>query len=143
MRVSFAFKIQSLVICLTLPLCGFGQKYSPPSSDPTDSTALVAIPRWVHWHAIHEIKVGRALDTAYRSLQAVNANNKQRLANADSVIAYKDSIAVSWRRADSVSIKRLEGNDEIIRDLKKRNKELKLWAIGTPVVTVILVLLLL
>lgn len=83
------------------------------------------------------------MDTAYRSLQAVNANNKQRLANADSVIAYKDSIAVSWRRADSVSIKRLEGNDEIIRDLKKRNKELKLWAIGTPVVTVILVLLLL
>lgn len=46
------------MLFLILPFFASGQ-----SSTPTDSTALVAIPRWIHWKAIHDIKVGRSCDS--------------------------------------------------------------------------------
>lgn len=132
-----ALKIASLLILLTLPSCALGQKSTPNPSDPTDSTVLIPIPRWMHWRAIHDLKRLPACDTAVMRLQAENENNLKRLANADSAITNLQDRNKLLHKADSASQARIEVKDQVIDILKGKADK---WKVVSGVLAILLTL---
>lgn len=116
---------------LILPSFASGQ-----SSIPTDSLALIGIPRWIHWRALQEIQVARACDSLRLQLQE-EIDTLTRARSADSLVIRARTRQLELEQAGSQVLQEQRANAEERAELQgkqvKRMRRMDYLAAGGAV----------
>jgi hypothetical protein len=91
---------------------------------------LIGIPRWIHWHAIHEIKIGRSCDILRRALAKELDSVKLARANDARVIAAQTHQLEVERTGARLAAEQRDNAEERAGLWKKQNKRSKWIKVG-------------
>jgi hypothetical protein len=128
-------KALAFLILLILPLCASGQSSIP------DSAKLVAIPLWMHWRALHEVKLARACDSLQIHLKAELETSEQIIAKADSLDAIQERRIGLANANEKILVDRLANREDQVEGLKEEVKRQKVFTVAVAVLGVILVVI--
>lgn len=111
---------------LILPSFVHGQT----STSSEDSTQLVAIPRWVHWRALRDVKLYRQCDSLLSKYDSLDRNNDRILAKYDSLDHKMQKIVALGDSLDSYRLQMIKSDMKLIG---AQTKEINKWKERTKI----------